>query len=252
MIGQTTVIGFGYKARRGKDTAVSAICAAYSVLARRYAFADALREQLEAAALDQWLQDGFDAETWTRTSGIAHLCSWAGVPYEPAAEKQRALLQWWGMWRREDDPDYWVKQVAQAIERDQPAFALLADLRFNSERAICDYTVRMDRPGFEIADGAHHISEHELDALPDDAWTAIIAARTADDVERSAVTAFETLAFAAGGIVPPGEPIVLGASRCCGHALTQEQYHELVEAAGPDRALPAYHFYVRSGNQCDA
>lgn len=193
MIGKTTVIGFGYKARRGKDTAVNAICAVWPAFTRRYAFADALRRELDAAALDQWLQDGYDPETWTPASGLAHLCDWAKVAYEPGAEKQRALLQFWGMWKREVDPDYWVNRLREQIEREQPEFALIADLRFFNERAICDYTVRMDRPGFEIDDGAHHISERQLDAMRPSAWTIIISAQTSAEVESCAVRDFAAL-----------------------------------------------------------
>lgn len=200
MIGKTIVIGFGYKARRGKDTAVEAICKAWPALTRRYAFADPLREQIEAASFDQYLQDGMPPEAWTPDVGLKFLCGWAGVPYDAGAEKQRALLQWWGMWRCGMFADYLVAKVRQKIEREQPVFALVADLRFANERAICDYIVRMDRPGFEIADGAHHISERELDALPDEAWTAIISAWTVEQVRWDACCVFERLAF------PPGVP----------------------------------------------
>jgi hypothetical protein len=196
LIGKTTVIGFGYKARRGKDTAVSAICSAWPSITRRYAFADALRRELDAAALDQWLQDGYDAEAWTPASGTAHLCDWAKVAYEPGAEKQRALLQFWGMWKRQADPDYWVKRLYEQIEREQPQFALIADLRFFNERTLCDYTVRMDRPDFEISDGAHHVSERELDALPDYMWTQLISARSAEEVRIRAVLQFSDLLHA--------------------------------------------------------
>jgi hypothetical protein len=212
MIGKTTVIGFGYKARRGKDTAVAAICAAFGPLVRCYAFGDALKNELEWAA---WMcaPDGTGREQWAL--GLPALCKRRGVPFDAGAEKQRALLQHWGMWRRAADPDYWVKKLRREIEIGQPMFALPADLRFANERALCDFTVRMDRPGFEIADGAHHISEHELDVLPDEAWSAIITATTVAEVERQACQVFKSLAFAGGGIVSGAAHGVLVGEQCC-------------------------------------
>lgn len=191
MIGRTVIVGFGYKARRGKDTAVNAILEAYPHGTRRYAFGDALKVEVSCAQLDRYQQDNLPMADWTPSRGMEHLCAWAGVRYDLDAEKQRALLQWWGTeYRRAADPDYWVKRLSEKILQEQPEFALIPDVRFFNEYTLCDYAVRMDRPGFEIADGQHHISEHQLDSLPDAAWSSIISAVTPHEVERKAVGFF--------------------------------------------------------------
>jgi transposase-like protein len=120
------------------------------------------------------------------------LCRWADVPYVHGAEKQRHLLQWWGTeYRRAQDPDYWVKKLVARVQADQPRFALIADVRFPiNELEICDIRVRMDRPGFEIADGQHHISEELLDALPDSGWHHILSSTSSTEVEMKAVAMF--------------------------------------------------------------
>lgn len=152
---------------------------------RQYAFADALRQEVEQALLDRWPQEG-PSGTYDHKAAMRLLCRWAGVPYDPNAiqcdaypsGKQRALLQWWGTeYRRAQDPDYWVKRTAERIQSDAADVALISDLRFFNEFDFVranGYAVRIDRPGFEIDDGQHHISETMLDAMPDNYWSHIL------------------------------------------------------------------------------
>jgi hypothetical protein len=197
---ETIKTGFGYKARRGKDTACRAIvhCLGDVLDIRQYAFADALRAEIVMANYDRWIRD-HPGEAFDAQRGMENLCRWAGVLYDANAPKsreypigkQRALYQWWVTeYRRKQDPDYWVKRLALRIEREHPAYAVISDVRFQNEFDFCNYRIRMDRPGFEIADGAHHISEHRLDALPDDAWSAVITATSPREVETKAIREF--------------------------------------------------------------
>lgn len=197
---QTIKIGFGYKARRGKDTACRAIVRHLGDVLniKQYAFADALRAEIVVASYDRWILD-HPGESFDAQLAMQNLCRWASVDYDPNAPKdldypigkQRALLQWWGTeYRRAEDPDYWVKKLAARIEREAPAFAVISDLRFPNEFEFCDYRVRMDRPGFEIDDGAHYISEILLNKLPDSRWSNVIKANTPREVESQAVRTF--------------------------------------------------------------
>lgn len=207
----TLVIGFGYKARRGKDTACQAIINARGrhVVIRRYAFADALRQEVEQALLDRWLQEG-PSGPYDEQEAMRLLCRWAGVAYDSNAAcdstypagKQRALLQWWGTeYRRTQDPDYWVKQTAERIRCEDPEVALMGDVRFFNEFEFVKANgcaVRIDRPGFEIDDGQHHISEVGLDAMPEEAWSHVLVNDGAEDkLKRSAVDLFDLIAFKA-------------------------------------------------------
>jgi hypothetical protein len=190
MIGKTVVVGFGYKARRGKDSAVSAILDVYPERARRYAFADALKHEVAQYAW-AFAPDGTAAED--ARLGLPALCAWAGVAYAPGALRQRALWQWFGEYRRAQAADYWVVAVQRKIMAEQPEYALISDLRYFNERSICDVTVRMDRPGFEIDDGRHHISETQLDALDDAAWSCILTAADPEEVRWGAVNLFANI-----------------------------------------------------------
>jgi hypothetical protein len=199
---KTFIIGFGYKAQRGKDTACRAIVNTLGDLynVKHYAFADALREEVNAAAFDRWVQD-FPGMAFDTESAMQHLCRWAGVTFDPCAitspaypyGKQRELTQWWGTeYRRASDPDYWVKRLAERIEREAPDYAVISDLRFLNEWNICDYRVRCDRPGFEIEMGADHCSEHQLDCKREREWDHVITASCSLDVERRALEFFTT------------------------------------------------------------
>jgi len=204
---KTIKIGFGYKARHGKDTACQHIVAKRSLQCDviQMAFADALRAEVNAAIYDRCIPDAASSSAYpesTRQLAVQRICQWAGVPYDAHAEitpddpfgKQRALLQWWGTeYRRAQDPEYWTKRLAETLERRQPTFAVISDMRFRNEFDFCDYRIRLDRPGFEIASGAHHSSETQLDDLPDDAWDTILTSSTPEQVERAALATFDAI-----------------------------------------------------------
>jgi hypothetical protein len=200
---KTIKIGFGFKAQRGKDTACRAIVKAFGHICdvRHYAFANALREEINNAVFDRWVQDRpFDAFDQTSPEPMRHLCRWAGVTYDTNAPvsaeypygKQRLLTQWWGTeYRRTQDPHYWVARLAERIAAERPAYAVISDLRFPNEFAWCDYRVRMDRPGFELKTGRDHCSETLLDRV--EGWDHSITASCSEEVEREAVEWFGRL-----------------------------------------------------------
>lgn len=200
---QTIKIGFGYKARRGKDIAAGAIvrdCGGM-LYVRKYAFADELREEIKRAVFDRWVKT-FPDRPFDGPLAMENLCCWAGVAYDPNAEqdkdypfgKQRPLYQWWGTeYRRAQDADYWVKRLNERIERDRPVFAVLSDLRFMNEFDFCDFRIRCDRPGFEMGTGEDHVSEHVLDVIPAERWNGIITALWPEEVEKQALMEFHKI-----------------------------------------------------------
>ena len=136
------VLGFGYKMKSGKDTAVAEIIKQRGLLnddtannaerydIRRYAFADALKREVSSAA-----QAAGGLENLINNLR-PQLPDW--VQYEPGAEKPRLLLQWWGGdFRRGQDLEYWVRQLEQQIELEKPQFALLSDMRYLNEFNFC-------------------------------------------------------------------------------------------------------------------
>lgn len=112
---------------------------------RRIAFADGVRLEIEAelngGANFPWL--------WQK-------------PYTPA---QRALLQWWGTdFRREQDPDYWVKLGAHRAEvmAEEGAIPVFTDCRFPNEAQMVK-----DRGGVLVRVTApDEIREKRLGQLP--------------------------------------------------------------------------------------
>jgi len=179
----TVVVGFGYKARNGKDEAVKAILAArsgqYDV--RRYAFADALRREVTAAAqaaggmLELFKQGGVfethDVNSQYWKGDFTSFPAW--VQFDPNAEvseqyplgKQRLLLQWWGTeYRRAQDANYWVKRLDETLKAEKPRIALVTDLRFPNEVSwvkqdpASGFVCRVDRLGYK-SDIPVHYSE---------------------------------------------------------------------------------------------
>ena len=194
----SVVFGFGHRMRCGKDLACSIILRergtsplvfnGYSI--KQYSFAKALKQEVTKMALgsggmQNLFSDGlrYPDAGYARADGtIVQLPDW--VQYDPEAPmddpdcvlgKQRTFLQFWGVFRREENSDYWVNQVAKAIAEDKPEIALISDMRFENEmRFVKHYgeAIRIDRPSVRSANA--HISEEALAGVPDDCWDDII------------------------------------------------------------------------------
>jgi hypothetical protein len=171
------VIGLGFRARSGKDSAAAAIIGTHSnqYSIKRFAFADELKREVNEMAQ----QAGGMQNLFLKHKGIWP--SWVGyekdapIDYLCPEGKQRRLLQYWGVYRREQDENYWVEKVAKKISEDQPMVALVSDLRFKNEKKWIEQygdSIRVDRPGLDSLDS--HISEQELAKVPDYEWGAIL------------------------------------------------------------------------------
>jgi len=202
---QTIIVGFGYKARRGKDTATQAIVerfkGEYDV--RRYAFADELKREVNQAAEaagGMWQLYWKMRESGQLPSSVAFDTNPDMTDPLCPLGKQRQLLQWWGTeYRRAQYKDYWVYRLEQRLELEQPKFALISDLRFPNEWAWIKKnlgkTVRLDRVGFD--DAAHgtnagHISEHALDGFEFD-YALAVPDGDVEELKRRAITTFEEI-----------------------------------------------------------
>lgn len=213
----SVVIGFGFRARSGKDTAVAEIVKQRSSQfdVRRYAFADELKREVNQAV------DAFPAGQrdisflWddnyhlVREDGEwVQLNQYPWVKYEEDTDmtdplcpygKQRNLLQWWGTeFRRNVNPDYWVTKLAKRLEKEKPEIACITDMRFPNEMEwVKKYgeTFRVDRPGLPALTAASHASEKALSTVPEEDWTCILMNYTGDleGFRRNAVQAFDNV-----------------------------------------------------------
>jgi hypothetical protein len=167
LLPKTLVIGFGYKARHGKDTAVKSIIESFGSQydIKRYAFGDALKREVNE--LDQF--------AWCMRNGIPY-------DFQPSMDdplcrtqhgKQGALLQWYGTeYRRNQDEFYWVNKLRETLEKEQPKVALISDVRFRNEAYFvkaCDgFLVKCSRLGYSSIDSGRsttHKSEVDLDGF---------------------------------------------------------------------------------------
>lgn len=198
------IIGFGHRARHGKDEAVKAILAECGTLrdARKYSFADALKREVNAAA-----EACLSMQTLFKSlEAYGRIPSW--VQYDPNPDmtdplcpygKQRTLLQWWGTeYRRAQDPDYWVKKTMARIAEENPEVALISDVRFHNEvvaiHAAGGFVVRVDRVGF-VSDIPEHISERMLDTMSEMDWDYVVKGQDGqlEGLQEEAVNAFNFL-----------------------------------------------------------
>ena len=181
------IVGFGSKARHGKDTAGEAVVAYY--------------ERQRERAIKHYGQSVFNIG-----QKPAKLYKFADALYRECreqhgmTEKDAPLLQRVGMVRRNENKDYWIDQVAADIDRDKPEIAVITDVRFPNEAdfiynrgGILVNVSRLDATGepYVATDRpADHPSETALDEY---AWSYFIKAYTGESalVEQLAVCIVE-------------------------------------------------------------
>lgn len=197
----TLLIGFGYKARRGKDTVAQTIIEHFGndkQVIKRYAFADALRAEVHEAAqraggmFGLFMEMGHMLPSWVKYDNNA--------PVEPLYPlgKQRDLLQWWGTeYRRAQDPFYWVKRLDWRLKEEQPNVALITDMRFLNEFLYVQHmggvTVKVERLGYQDANIlTTHPSETGLDGIQFD-YEILAPDGDVEELKRDAVRLFEII-----------------------------------------------------------
>lgn len=146
----------------GKDTVSDALPA------RKLAFADVLyREVAEAFGVTvEWLSDRRFKEViqWEmrldagKNEEFLGYLRWSGKVWMGSEDdgqhprSPRQILQWWGDYRRAQDPEYFVAQMIFAIKSEE-SNAVVTDVRFDNEakiiRALGGQIWQVVRPGHE-------------------------------------------------------------------------------------------------------
>lgn len=148
------VIGLSGKMGSGKD-AVAALLTMRGY--ERFAFADALRREVEEAIIGGHFDEMLDGRRLLeeRRKLISEVWS------KPTTDRMRGILQQFGMLRREQVPGYWIKTVKRAAERVD--LAVISDVRFKDEAEMVwsmgGEVWRIERPGLAEGEGSKHISE---------------------------------------------------------------------------------------------
>jgi hypothetical protein len=181
---ETIIIGFGYKAKSGKDTAANAILSAYpGIDIRHYSFGRALKQEItDMCRRVGSMETLFNA--WRE-----RMPDWVVLDPDPDMTdpdcpygKQRTFLQWYGTeYRRAQDHDYWVKRVLPQIKVDRPQVALITDVRFPNEgdgiHSIGGKLVKVTRLGYiDPKAGSIHASESAMDVYT--GWDYFIEAES--------------------------------------------------------------------------
>lgn len=184
------LIGFGHKARQGKNSAALAVLNAMPIgcHARIYAYADALRAEVKRASAQMGCAENLINAM--KDAGI--MPDWV----VPELGKPRTLLQWWGTdYRRSKDPNYWVKRLQDTFDREQPEAALVTDVRFPNEadaiHAAGGYLVKVTRTTAPDIDVPAHPSEQAMDGYA--GWDYEIVAADLPSLRKQAETIYREI-----------------------------------------------------------
>jgi hypothetical protein len=119
------------------------------------------------------------------------------MPLDVEAEypKPRPVLQWWGTWKRQQDPRYWLKKLWQTLYEHDPEVAPIADVRYPNEADEIHerggYLVQVVNTGDTDVSVNDHESEHALDGYK--GWDFRIEAATAEECRRKAVAIYQEI-----------------------------------------------------------
>ena len=147
----------------GKDTVADMLPA------RKLAFADALyREVAEAWGVEQHvLRCRETKELIQRRLALMECENEEFLQFKfdakwSAPRSPRQILQWWGDYRRAQDPDYFLASLRFAILDGPPGDIVITDVRFPNEAALVrqlgGQLWQIRRPGYE-AGGTGHASD---------------------------------------------------------------------------------------------
>lgn len=169
------IIGFGYKARNGKNSAAEAIRDAFPQYdIRLFAFGDELKvefyDALQTRWHDYWRSRDFPLHIGKPVpkavaASVADKIEWVNAH---KADYGHDLQLYGTEFRRDQDPFYWVNKLRARILDEKPAVALISDVRFKNEAYfVRDYRgllVKVTRYGYELEGrDSNHVSECQLD-----------------------------------------------------------------------------------------
>lgn len=178
----------------GKDTVADMLPA------RKLAFADALyREVAQAWGVEQHvLRCRETKETPSPLLRIGRVreedegfMDFRAVSDQSAWRSPRQILQWWGDYRRAQDPDYFVNATAQHIANGLGPL-VITDVRFPNEAALVrqlgGQLWQIRRPGYE-AGGTGHASDTDGSEFRPDVVLENFG--SLDDLRRTVLDAWE-------------------------------------------------------------
>ena len=163
------LIGLGAKARQGKNFVCNYWLEAVPEL-KVYAFADALKEYCRDHH-DELVAQYYRVHQLSMA--VHPISEVIGQPKDDPIYGYTKVLQWFGTWKRSEDPNYWVDIVAAKLNEGQPDIAAITDVRFlNEAQFIKDNggyvveVIRRNEDGSRYLDpnrDPKHISETALD-----------------------------------------------------------------------------------------
>lgn len=173
------LIGLGNKARQGKNFVANYMREAFPSL-QEYAFANELKKYcLENH--DKLVDEFYRVNSM---HPMKNLLYWKDDPIYGCT----TILQWYGTYKRQENPDFWIKLVAEKLNREKPDVAVITDVRFPNEADFVKFengflvqVIRFKEDGTQFLDPGrdpNHISETALDDYM--GWDYIIRVKDGD------------------------------------------------------------------------
>lgn len=171
----TFLVGFGHKARQGKDTAAKHLWNKYKdrYFINLYSFAEALKSEMYDVLLNRnhpyWQLAEGEYDALPHPDGLAVTVDQKAAWSDAHRNELLTHFQSYGTeFTRANDPFYWIKRVNDQIEADKPQFAFITDVRFQNEflyiKSSGGFTIKCVREGFVAEDrDPNHRSEIDLD-----------------------------------------------------------------------------------------
>lgn len=162
------LVGLGHRLGVGKDAVAKILVERYGFVRR--GFADSLKEEVLATmprTLDAIAQAVFTGRYVTAKERGQLPVLMRELVYELKPPIIRAFLQEWGTeLRRAEDSEYWIRRVAEWVDRQAPdARIVFTDLRFRNEVEFVKdrggYLVRVDRDLVRLGEASTHESEQD-------------------------------------------------------------------------------------------
>ena len=185
----------------GKDTVADMLPA------RKLAFADALyREVTEAWGVEQHVLRCRETKETPAPTLCVNACSdddfvefaldehchSTAIPWVNHPRSPRQILQWWGDYRRAQDPDYFVNAARFDLLDGPPGPAVITDVRFPNEAAMVrqlgGQIWQVKRPGYE-AGGTGHASDTDGSEFGPD--RVVVNSESLEDLRTTVLAAWE-------------------------------------------------------------
>lgn len=164
-------IGLAGRSGSGKDLIADYIGEKYGY--RKIAVADGIREEVKEFLSNALLTEVLHRKMVPIDFKVVWDAYINSIWAKPTSPEMRVFLQWWGTeYRRSQDPDYWIKKLAERLKNDD--LIVVSDIRTPDEMKVVQNAGGqvwfVERPGVGSVGIAGHYTEVALEGASFDKY----------------------------------------------------------------------------------